>query len=104
MMLEGSGTVPRSTQSPHIRGVHQVALGNPRSRAQGWGQFCCVLRLGGPAWEHVGALEKGSSRQGYVQAPSPRLEERASELRSRRVCVLAVPWILENWGLKKWEL
>lgn len=43
------------------RGVCQVALENARVQA------CCLCRLGGrPAWEHMGALEKSSSRQGCV--------------------------------------
>lgn len=32
VMLGGSGVVPRSTQSPHVRAVHQVALGNAKVR------------------------------------------------------------------------
>lgn len=58
----------------------QVALGD--TEVQGQGQMCCVLRLGGPAWERAAALEKGSSRQDCIQALSLCLEERTSELRS----------------------
>lgn len=93
-MLEGSGAVPRSTQSPHVRGVRQVALEN--ARVQGQGQISLLpVQIGRPAWEHAGALEKSSPRQGCVQSPSSCLEKTASG-----VCIQAVPWTLKTGGLE----
>lgn len=82
VMLGGFGAVPRSTGSPHGRGVHQVALGNAEVQGRGPGSVLLRAQTGRPGLGACGCLEKGSSRQGCVQAPSPRLEERASELRS----------------------
>lgn len=64
----------------------------------------CMRRLGGLAWEHVGAWEKGSPRQDCVQGPPPCLEKRASELRSSGGVHPHRALDSGNLGLRKWKL
>lgn len=65
---------------------------------QAQGQFCFVLRSGGPALGACGALKEG--RRGCIQ-PIPVFRREDSDARSRGVCILALRGTLENWGLKK---
>lgn len=80
MKLEGSGAVLRPALWCHIWDT--LSGGSGRYQGGGRGQFFSVLGLGSPTWEHEGALEKSSSRQGCIQTPSLCLEKRTSEWRS----------------------
>lgn len=71
-----------SVRLSHVVGIHPGALGD--ASMQGWSQFCCMFRSGGSTWGHSGALDKRSSKQGCIQAPSLCLEKRTSE--PRDVC------------------
>lgn len=65
MTLEGSGAVPRSTQSPHVRGMCHVAL------VQGQGQINPLHeQIGRPGLGARGCLGEGQPQAGLFR-PHP---------------------------------